>query len=199
MLPVALLAVGSTVLFGFLHALMIVPIWSQLASGLPRTLFAASGLAWCYRELRLRGRLRRGAVGGFTFGLCVWLGLLPVSLAAAALRLAGLRSQLGGLEPPLDLSIAAITGAAAGFALTRSLRASGAAAVCMAGALGVLTSPLAFSASALERWLFLALLPIYTAAGVALSLLLGASRPTDPALTVVGRPPNPSLQRTPPG
>src|SRR5688500_18273526 len=105
LLPVALLAVGSTALFGLLHALMIVPIWSQLASGLPRTLLAAIGLTWCYRELQLRGRLPKGAVGGFTFGWCIWRGLLPASLAAAALRLVGLRSRLGWLEPRIDLLI----------------------------------------------------------------------------------------------
>lgn len=172
LLPVAVLALGGTALFGLLHALLIVPIWARLPSGIPRALFLAVGMTWCYRELRSRARLRPGAVGGLTFGLCVWAGLIPVSLVAAALRVTGLRSRLGSLEPPIDLSIVALTGAAAGYALTRSLRGAGAAAVCMVGALGVLTNPLAFSANDLERTLFLGLLPIYAAAGVALSALL---------------------------
>jgi hypothetical protein len=190
LLPVIVLAVGSTALFGLLHALLIVPIWSRLASGIPRALFAAIGMTWCYRELRLHARLPRGALGGSLFGLCVWLGLLPVSLVAAALRAAGLRARLGWLEPPIDLSIAAVTGAAVGFALTRSPRGTSAAAVCMLGALGVLTAPIAFSASALERSLFIGLLPIYVATGVALSLLLGQWSPT-PLLNAVDGPSNP--------
>jgi hypothetical protein len=195
-LPVAVLAVGSTALFGLLHALLIVPIWSRLASGIPRTLFAAIGMTWCYRELRLHARLRGGALGGFIFGLSVWLGLLPVSLVAAALRAAGLRARLGWLEPPIDLSIAALTGAAVGFALTRSGRGTVAAASCMAGALGVLTAPIAFSPSALERSLFIGLLPIYVATGVALGLLPGGHRSPSPVLNAVGGPPDPSLHRT---
>lgn len=182
LLPVAVLAVGGTALFGVLHALLIVPIWARLASGLPRSLLMAIGMTWCYRELRSRARLRPGAVGGLTFGLGVWAGLLPVSLVAAALRVTGLRSRLGWLEPPLDLSIVALTGAVAGWALTRSLRGAAAAAVCMVGALGVLTSPLAFSAIGLERTLFLGLLPIYAAAGVALAILLGARSSLPPGL-----------------
>ena len=156
-------------------------------------------MTWCYRELRLHARLRRGAFGGFIFGLCVWLGLLPVSLVAAALRATGLRARLGWLEPPIDLATAALTGAVVGFVLTRCRRGTIAAAVCMAGALGVLTAPIAFSASALERTLFIGLLPIYVTTGVALSILLGDYRSPDTLPSAVDGPPNRSLQPTTPG
>lgn len=80
-----MLTLGTTALFGVLPALMIVPIWSRLASGIPRTLFAVIGMTWWYRELQLRGLVPSGAVGGLAFGLGVWLGLAFAPVLAAEL------------------------------------------------------------------------------------------------------------------
>jgi hypothetical protein len=180
-LAIAVLTLGGTAIFGVLHALLIEPIWPRLAGGLPRAMLTSVGMTWCYSELLSRGRLRRGIAGGLLFGGAIWLALLPVSLVAAILRAAGVRSQLGWLEPPLDLFVVAATGAVAGFALTRSARGTASAAACMAGVLGVLNAPLAIELDALQRMLLLGLLPIYAAAGMVLSMLFGHSSSADPA------------------
>lgn len=173
LLAIAVLTLGGTALFGVLHALLIGPIWTRLASGLPRAVLTSIGMTWCYSELLSRDRLRRGAAGGLLFGGAIWLALLPVILVAALLRAAGARSRLGWLEPPLDLFVVAATGAVVGFALTRSARGTASAAACMVGVLGVLNAPFAIEMDPLQRMLMLGFLPIYIAAGVVLSLLLG--------------------------
>lgn len=171
----AAVALGGTALFGVLHALLIGPIWLRLAGGLPRAALTGAGMAWCYTELLSRGVLRRGMAGGLLFGAAVWLALLPGILFAAFLRAVGVRSQLGWLEPPLDLLVAAATGAVIGFALTRSARGTAAAAACMAGVLAVFNAPLAIEIDPLQRQLLLGFLPIYLAAGAVLAWFLGRS------------------------
>lgn len=189
---VAVLTAGGVALFGVLHAILIEPIWERLVGGVPRAALTGIGMTWCYSELRSRGRLRPGVAGGLLFGGAIWLGLLPVSIAAAILRAAGVRSQLGWLEPPLDLSLVAITDAVAGFLLTRSARGTASAAACMVGVLAPLNAPFAIEIDLLQRQLLLGLLPIYLAGTTVLSVLFCHGSAADPArLTAYGGLPTP--------
>src|SRR5262245_29377559 len=76
------LAVGGTVLFGTLHALLIEPIWLRLFGGLPFALLAAAGMTWCYSELVARGLLSGRIAGGAFFGAALWIALLPMTAVA---------------------------------------------------------------------------------------------------------------------
>ena len=76
---------------------------------------------------------------------------------------------------------ASLTGTIAGFLLTRSARGALAAAACMAGALAPLTGPFALEGDALQRQLYLGMLPIYGVTAVVLDALLRRSSAVDPA------------------
>jgi len=194
-----MLAVSGTLLFGFLHALLIEPIWSRLIGGLPFALLASAGITWCHYELVVHNRSRGGIVSGAAFGAAVWIALLPMTLLAAAIRAAGLRPRLGGFEAPLEFLVAAATGAVAGLALTRSLRGTLSAAACMAAVVLAMGGPIAIGVGKTQRLLFLGFLPVFIGAGALLSGLSARNPPAHPVLTASGGSSNPSLQRTPPG
>jgi hypothetical protein len=177
-LPVAL---AGVLLFGLVHALLIVPIWGRLLGGMPFALVAAAFLTWAYAELQTSDRLpRRGR--GLSFGLLVWLSLFPVTALEAWLRLSGLRRQLGSLQLPLALLGAAATGVALGWWLTRRPRASLVWGACCAVVVTAMAGPIAVSNGRTHVLLFLAFLPIYLAAGVLIAALLRRARSTPPAI-----------------
>ncbi len=167
-----LLAVEGTLLFGILHAVLIRPIWIRLFAGLPFAVLASSGITWSYFELRLHGRLRSGIVGGALFGAVIWLALIPVTLFAAALRAFNLRARLAAFESPVELLVAASTGARLGFVASRSMRVSASAAACMTAVLLAMAGPIAVGLGTTQRLLFLGFLPIFLCAGVVAAHLL---------------------------
>jgi hypothetical protein len=171
LLATVVLAIGGTLFFGLLHAVLIEPIWLRLFGGLPFALLASGAITWCYHELLSSGHLRTDLASGATFGAAIWLALLPMTLFAAALRASGLRPRLGSLEAPLEFLLAAVTGALVGFAVGRSLRLSLAAAVCMAAVVLAMAGPIAFGFGATHRLLLLGFLPVYAGAGAVLSFL----------------------------
>ena len=171
------LAVGGTLLFGVMHALLIEPIWRRLVGGLPFALVAAAGMTWCYSEVVSRRLLPGRAASGPLFGAVLWIALLPMTAVAATLRESGLRARLGGFEAGVELVVAAATGLLAGFAASRSWRLALASGVCMTAVVLAMAGPIAVTVGATHRYLFAAFLPLYVAAGAVLSRLV---RPTPP-------------------
>ena len=165
------LAVGGTLLFGLIHALLIEPIWRRLLGGLPFALLAAAGMTWCHAELVARRILPQGIGGGVLFGGSLWLALLPMTAVAAVIRVSGARASLGSMEPVVEIAVAALTGAAIGYLVSRSWRATLACAVCITGVVLAMAGPIAVTVGATQRRLLLAFLPLWVAAGVALSLV----------------------------
>lgn len=164
------LAVGGTFLFGLMHALLIEPIWRRLVGGLPFALLAAVGMTWCYAELVARRIVPQGIGGGVLFGAGLWLALLPMTAVAAVIRVSGVRASLGSGEPVVEIAVAALSGAAIGYPLSRSWRATLACAVCMTGVVLAMAGPIAVTVGSTQRRLLLAFLPLWVVAGVALSL-----------------------------
>ena len=171
-----LLAVGGTLLFGTLHALLIEPIWRRLAGGVPFGLLAAAGMTWCHDELVSRRILPAGAGGGALFGAGLWLALLPMTAVAAVLRVSGARASLGGFELVVEIVVAAATGGLIGFSMSRSPRATLACASCMTAVVLAMAGPIAVTVGSTQRRLLLGFLPIYMVAGAVLSLALRLPR-----------------------
>jgi hypothetical protein len=166
------LAVAGTALFGTLHAWLIEPIWRRLPGGLPFALLAGVGMTWCFLELVARGVLSGRIASGALFGASIWVALLPMTAFAAFLRVSGLRSRLGGFEAAAELLVAAATGVAVGFAVARSWRVALAAGACLAAVVLAMAGPIAVTVGPRHRHLFIGFLPIYVAAGAALSILM---------------------------
>ena len=170
-----LLAVGGTLLFGTLHALLIEPIWRRLAGGVPFGLLAAAGMTWCHDELVSRRILPAGAGGGALFGAGLWLALLPMTAVAAVLRVSGARAS-GDFELVVEIVVAAATGGLIGFSMSRSPRATLACASCMTAVVLAMAGPIAVTVGSTQRRLLLGFLPIYMVAGAILSLALRLPR-----------------------
>ena len=176
------LAIAGTALFGTLHALLIEPIWRRLPGGVPFALVAGVGMTWCYSELVARGLLSDRIASGALFGAAIWVALLPMTAFAAFLRVSGLRSRLGDLELGADLLVVAATGVAVGFAVSRSWRVALAAGACLITVVLAMAGPIAVTVGARHRHLLIGFLPIYVAAGAALSILMrGAASRDRPA------------------
>jgi hypothetical protein len=164
------LAAAGLVLFGLVHALLIVPIWRRLLSGVPFALLSALFLAAAFIELRSSGRLA-GRAGGLLFGLAVWLSLFPVTALGAWLRVSGLRRRVPWLEMPLEVAVAFATGAAAGWWLLRRRRSVLLLGACCVAVMLAMAGPIAVTNGRRPTLLFAAFLPIYLVAGLLLGVL----------------------------
>jgi hypothetical protein len=170
------LAAVGLLLFGVLHALLIVPIWGRLAAGAPAAFLAAICMALAYSELSDSGRLPQRA-GGLVFGLGVWLSLLPVTAFGAFLRLSGLRQRLGALEVALEVLVAFATGGAVGWWLLGRRSSVLRLGACCVAVLLAMAGPVAVTNGRRPTLLFLAFLPLYLAAGILLGRLAGFAAP----------------------
>jgi len=66
---IAGIAIGAVgvILFGAIHAIVIVPIWTRLLGGLPFSLIAGLAMGWALYEMRIHGRFSSGALAGLAF------------------------------------------------------------------------------------------------------------------------------------
>ena len=125
---------GALLAFGFIHAWLIVPIWSRLAGGIPVALVAGLALAWAFdRVARVRGW--RSPLRGLTFGVYMFGTLLPATVVDAWLRLDGMR--LGDTTAGMAAAVAlfALSGFLVGWVVTRDRPT---ALVCAAAALALM-------------------------------------------------------------
>src|SRR5690242_15106337 len=73
----------SVVSFGIVHALAIVPIWTQLARGAVQAVLAGVALSWAFDQLARVRRWRR-LLHGAVFGLVMFAALVPATLFSNA-------------------------------------------------------------------------------------------------------------------
>ena len=128
------LGVGGLLLFGTIHAIAIVPIWSRLLGGLPFAIAAGLALGWAYHECWRSASPAPGVGTGLRFGALVWLVGLPATALANGMRLLTPQWPLPWWVDVASLGLAALGGAALLWGLARTRRGALAGAI----ALGVL-------------------------------------------------------------
>ena len=168
------LALLAVVAFGTMHAILLKPIWRQLLGGVPFALAGAATATWCFTELRhgpWRSWSRTRA--GLAFGVGAWVAMLPVTVAGVAFRLSGLHEANENLELVLEFALAALTGAALGWWLSRTWRGALAAATFVAVLLAVQAGPVPIGNGRRPTIVFLSLAVIYAMCGLGLAAIAG--------------------------
>lgn len=159
---------GGT-LFVVLHSFLIFPIWTRFLGHLPFALAAGLGFAGAYNEAAEAGPRWRSLAGGMAFGLVAFATLAPATAFSNTLRVTGVGAN-GVIGFVGTLALAVVSGAAAGWLVTRRRRGAFASAaatlaltIAMGGAIPVVNS-------ARAALLYVGFLPICVAAGIALNV-----------------------------
>ncbi|MGH7717574.1 MAG: hypothetical protein ACREON_01855 [Gemmatimonadaceae bacterium] len=174
----------GALLFASAHAVIIVPIWGRMTSGLLSGVLAGTGAGWLYGEVQ-RSRANASPIdslweamaAGSRFGALLWLAVAPVSGVDAILRAAGVRESSELVAVGVAVAVATGGGFLLGDRLggTRRARIAGVAAamlltVAMAG-------PVPVGRGGRALGILLAVLPAAALGGAVLgagAFLLGA-------------------------
>jgi hypothetical protein len=158
----------GAVSFAIVHAMLIVPIWSRIPGGMVQAVPAGISLAWAFDQLA-HARNWRTARHGAIFGAVLFLSLVPGTVFANTLRLAG--GHPGDWPGTIGtLTIAAASGGFAGWVLARERRASRALAIAALVLTAAAGGPVPVVNSARAARLFIGFIPICVAAGTATTL-----------------------------
>jgi hypothetical protein len=163
-------AAAGVAAFGLAHALIIVPIWTRLFGGIPFAIAAGIALAWAFETLS-EHRGSQSIRSGVQFGAVMYATLLPAAALDSAMRWAGIRT-FEWTEVTLAVTLAVLSGAAAGRWMTGRREGSIPFAVAALALTFVSAGPLPVSQSIRGAWLSFAIAPICLIAGAALSWLL---------------------------
>jgi hypothetical protein len=153
------LGLAALGLFATLHAIVIKPVWSQLAMGIPFVIAIGVAVTWAYHEFALAAPKRVCSTGGLRFGALMWLSAWPATALASWMRV-----RTGGSLPDwVDWAagaLALVGGALAMWAVTKSRRAAvaGAVAALVLLAAGGGPLPVIRGGRVLELWLGLFIL-----------------------------------------
>lgn len=155
--------------FGLAHALIIAPIWTRLAGGIPFVLGAGLAFAWAF-DVLARYRRSESLASGVQFGAVMFFTLLPGAAFEAALRLNGLRTG-DWAEAIAAVTLAVLAGAGSGWLLTLRWEAALVFAIAALALTFASAGPLPFAQSARGAWLSLAIAPICLVAGAMLAVI----------------------------
>jgi hypothetical protein len=161
--------------FAAAHAVIIVPIWTRMGSGLAFGALAGASAGWALVELHPSvptASRRTAAALGAGFGAVLWLLVTPVTAADALLRAVGIarRYELVAVGVALVLAIGA--GAAYGWRRSHRKGATIAAALATLTLTLGMAGPVPVANSARAFGIFLAVLPAAALAGAVLALLV---------------------------
>lgn len=164
----ALVGLAATLLFGAVHALIIVPIWWRLLSGIPFALVTGAAAGWAWNALHTDDSPT--IADALRYGALLWLTLLPTTLLGIALRASGFHAAHDNWETLVEALVAASTGALAAWSLTH--RRSPTLSLAAATATLVLTmgGPLPVMNGRRPILLYLSFLPILIAPSLLLYL-----------------------------
>lgn len=162
---------AGVLFFGIAHHILIVPIWDRLGEGIPFALGGGAAMGWLYYELKTAGRITSRLRDAVLFGVLLWINLIPMTLIASGLRLAGIRSRMGDWDTVSDVTIAFLTTAFACWLWTRSRRLSIVMGLVMIAIVLVMAGPIAIVNSRRAAYLFLAFLIVYPISGILLVLV----------------------------
>lgn len=157
-------------LFAGLHALVVKPVWTELAKGIPFVIAIGVAVSWAFHEYAKSTPQRVSVAGGLRFGALIWLSALPATALANVVRVRT------GDDPSLLVYAAALAlslsgGGRALWTVTRSPRAaiSGAAAATVLLAMAGGPLPVLRGGRVVELWV--SLLVLEALGGVVLAWL----------------------------
>jgi hypothetical protein len=155
-------------LFATLHAIVIKPVWAELARGIPFVIAIGVAVAWAYHEFVKSVPKRVCSTGGLRFGALMWFSAWPATALASWMRV----KSGASLPPWVDWVAGALAlagGALALWSVTKSRRAAiaGAIAALVLLAAGGGPLPVVRGGRVLELWLGLFILE--TVSGVFLA------------------------------
>src|SRR5215813_1047800 len=169
----------GVVLFGLIHAIVIIPIWTRLFGGVPFAVIAGLAMGWAFYELRpLAGPGPRG-LAGMVFGFLMWVTLVPMTVFGVIVRRAGMHTQNDSWETIVEVVLALVSGAAAGRLIGGRWRP--ALALGIASLVLALTQagPIPLTTTTRAARLFAGVAIIYLLCGLALGLLSPPLTPRD--------------------
>ena len=168
-------SVAAALVFATAHSLIIVPIWNRVAGGMTLAAIAGAACGHAFSAIHpdaAHHGVKRAVHLGARYGALLWLAVVPVSLADAVLRAAGIARRY---DPLADI-VAVVLALAGGWILGNSIGRTRRAAVWGALATLLLTCamggpvPIARNLRALGIWL--AVLPACVVAGSTLGAVL---------------------------
>jgi hypothetical protein len=166
---------AGAVLFATAHAVLIVPIWNRMWSGL---LFGAlTGVLAAWAMTELNPELETAPVGnavrsGIGFGATLWLLVSPLSVLYALVRTHGLRPRYELIEVGVAVTLAIGFGAAFGWYRARRRRAAAAGGLATLGLMLAMGGPVPIERSVRALGIFVSVLPAAAISGGALAILV---------------------------
>lgn len=157
-----ILGLAALALFAGLHAIVVKPVWTELAMGIPWVVAIGVSVAWAYHEFVHAMPSRICSTGGLRFGALMWLSAWPATALASWMRV-----RTGGSLPDwVGYAAAALAlggGALAMWAATegsnrRRAAIAGAVAAMVLLAVGGGPLPVIRGGRVLELWLGLFIL-----------------------------------------
>ena len=161
--------------FAAAHAVIIVPIWTRMGSGLAFGALAGATAGWALVELDpsvLSVPPRAAAVRGAGFGALLWLLVTPVTAVDALLRATGIARRYELVAVGVAVVLAISAGAAFGWYRTRRRLAAVAGALATLALTLAMAGPVPVANSPRAVGIFLAVLPAASIAGGVLALLV---------------------------
>ncbi|HVZ47362.1 MAG TPA: hypothetical protein VG916_01150 [Gemmatimonadaceae bacterium] len=135
------LGLAGLALFAALHSIVVRPIWSQVAVGIPFVVAIGLAMSWSYHEFVKAAPARLCATGGLRFGALMWLSALPAT-ALANIERVRTHASLPAWFDYVSLVLSLVGGALALWSVTRSRRAAVAGAIAAATLLAAGGGPL---------------------------------------------------------
>ena len=161
--------------FAAAHAVIIVPIWTRMGSGLLFGALAGAAAGWALVELYpsvLSVPPRAAAVLGVGFGALLWLLVVPVTAVDALLRAVGIARRYELVAVVVALVLAISAGAAFGWYRTRRRGGLVAGALATLALTLAMAGPVPVANSPRAAGIFLAVLPAASIAGGVLALIV---------------------------
>lgn len=101
----------GTILFGFVHAVVIVPIWSRVFRGLLYAVAIGLMVSWAYHEYRRSTAPIGVVVAGLRFGALFWVAGLPAMALGFGTRLLAVGGPVHWSVDVATVALAAAGGA----------------------------------------------------------------------------------------
>ena len=162
---------AGMLLFGTVHAIVIVPIWSRLLRGLPFVIVVGCLVTWAYHEYRRSAMPSPSWETGLRFGSLMWLAGLPAMALGFGARLKSSPGPVAWWVDVATAALAALGGGALLWSFTRTRRGALAGAIALGLLLAYNGGPMPIEHRARAFGLPAGYLVVETVGGVVLALV----------------------------